>query len=95
LERRFDNRAGGFITGIDVFGKEEQARLIERAKRFGLDPANTHVLSEKELKKLYWRWDTLQDFVNLNFQTIFTLLPMFAVLERTKKIVTRFFVLTL
>ncbi|KAJ1530474.1 hypothetical protein ONE63_005373 [Megalurothrips usitatus] len=52
-EMKIQNRAGGFITGIDVFGKEEQARLVERAKRFGLDSSQANLINELSLKKLY------------------------------------------
>lgn len=52
-EMKIQNRAGGFITGIDVFGKEEQGRLVERAKRFGLDSSQVNLITEQSLKKLY------------------------------------------
>lgn len=52
-DMKIQNRAGGFITGIDVFGKEEQARLVERAKRFGLDTSQSDAVTEHSLKKLY------------------------------------------
>ncbi|XP_034251669.1 nuclear cap-binding protein subunit 3-like [Thrips palmi] len=52
-DMKIQNRAGGFITGIDVFGKEEQARLVERAKRFGLDTSQSNLITEHSLKKLY------------------------------------------
>ena len=52
---KIQNRAGGFITGVDVFGKEEQARLVERAKRFGLDSSQVNLITEQSLKKLYHR----------------------------------------
>lgn len=54
---KIQNRAGGFITGIDVFGKEEQARLVERAKRFGLDSSQSNLITEQSLKKLYRRYN--------------------------------------
>ncbi|KAL2718830.1 nuclear cap-binding protein subunit 3-like isoform X1 [Vespula squamosa] len=36
LESRYENRAGTFTTGIDIFSKEEKLKMEERAKRFGL-----------------------------------------------------------
>ncbi|XP_014609202.1 PREDICTED: uncharacterized protein C17orf85 homolog [Polistes canadensis] len=35
-ESRYENRAGTFTTGIDIFSKEEKLKMEERAKRFGL-----------------------------------------------------------
>lgn len=35
-EGRYENRAGTFTTGIDIFSKEEKIKMEERAKRFGL-----------------------------------------------------------
>ncbi|XP_063239141.1 nuclear cap-binding protein subunit 3-like [Bacillus rossius redtenbacheri] len=48
----YENRAGGFITGVDIFGKEEQGKLEERAKRFGLDQ-DARLPTECQLKELY------------------------------------------
>ncbi|KAK0096599.1 hypothetical protein PV326_005033 [Microctonus aethiopoides] len=35
-ENRYENKGGTFTTGIDIFSKDEQQKMIERAKRFGL-----------------------------------------------------------
>ncbi|GLH03415.1 Uncharacterized protein GBIM_09324 [Gryllus bimaculatus] len=51
-EKRYENKSGGFVTGIDFFG-EDQSKLDERAKRFGLDPVEVKSVSDKEFKKLY------------------------------------------
>ncbi|XP_015174415.1 PREDICTED: nuclear cap-binding protein subunit 3-like [Polistes dominula] len=39
-ESRYENRAGTFTTGIDIFSKEEKLKMVERAKRFGLTKNN-------------------------------------------------------
>lgn len=35
-EARYENRAGTFTTGIDIFSEKEKLKMEERAKRFGL-----------------------------------------------------------
>lgn len=54
-EKRYENKGGGFVTGVDIFGEEEQNKLGLRAKRFGLDPSKLKPLTEQELDKLYER----------------------------------------
>ncbi|KAK2581188.1 hypothetical protein KPH14_007990 [Odynerus spinipes] len=39
-ESRYENRAGTFTTGIDIFSKEEKLKMEERAKRFGLSKSS-------------------------------------------------------
>lgn len=39
-ESRYENRAGTFTTGIDIFSKEEKQKMEERAKRFGLSKSS-------------------------------------------------------
>lgn len=53
--RHFENVDGGFVTGVNVFSPEEQEKLGRRAKRFGLDPSEATILTQKLLKKLYRR----------------------------------------
>ncbi|XP_057322814.1 nuclear cap-binding protein subunit 3-like [Microplitis mediator] len=52
LQPRYENKAAGtFMTGIDIFSKEEQQKLGERAKRFGIkeNPKQIDVEDEGEL----------------------------------------------
>ncbi|KAF4523505.1 hypothetical protein B566_EDAN004576 [Ephemera danica] len=53
FERRYENKSGAFVTGIDIFSKEGQEKLNERAKRFGLDPTKVRPLAEAQLHQLY------------------------------------------
>lgn len=43
----------GFTTGINIFHKEEQEKLQERAKRFGLKPTEIHNFTDEELQELH------------------------------------------
>lgn len=50
------NHNGAFVTGLNVFSPEEQAKLDKRAQRFGIEASEAKVLTEKLLKKLYKRY---------------------------------------
>lgn len=54
-EKRYENRGGAFMTGVDIFAKEEQIKLDERAKRFGLDPSDAKPVTEQQIIELYKR----------------------------------------
>lgn len=49
------NPNGAFVTGVNIFSPEEQAKLDKRAQRFGIEASDAKVLTEKLLKKLYRR----------------------------------------
>ncbi|XP_049786475.1 nuclear cap-binding protein subunit 3-like [Schistocerca cancellata] len=53
IERRYENKAGGFVTGVDIFDEDERKKLDVRAKRFGLSPSESKALTEQQLKDLY------------------------------------------
>ncbi|XP_069703890.1 nuclear cap-binding protein subunit 3-like isoform X2 [Periplaneta americana] len=52
-EKRYENKGGAFVTGVDIFAKEEQNKLSERAKRFGLDPSDMKPITEQQIIDLY------------------------------------------
>ncbi|KAG8325134.1 hypothetical protein J6590_075290 [Homalodisca vitripennis] len=52
-ETSVKNPNGAFVTGVDIFSPEEQAKLNRRAQRFGIEASDAKVLSGKLLKKLY------------------------------------------
>ncbi|CAG2055919.1 unnamed protein product [Timema podura] len=52
-DRHYENKPGGYVTGVDIFGKEEQSKLEERAKRFGLDLSDQKQVTDQQLKDLY------------------------------------------
>jgi hypothetical protein len=54
-ESRYDNKAGTFITGIDIFSKEDKMKMEERAKRFGIVKDAEKDVS-KDSKNLYERY---------------------------------------
>jgi hypothetical protein len=41
------------VTGVNIFAKEEQIKLGERAKRFGLDPSDVKHVTEQQIAELY------------------------------------------
>ncbi|CAH0555498.1 unnamed protein product [Brassicogethes aeneus] len=43
-----------FTTGINIFDKQEQEKLIERAKRFALKPDEINTFSEEDLQQLHY-----------------------------------------
>nr|CAD7568967.1 unnamed protein product [Timema californicum] len=52
-DRHYENKPGGYVTNVDIFGKEEQNKLEERAKRFGLDLSDQKQVTDQQLKDLY------------------------------------------
>ncbi|RZF35510.1 hypothetical protein LSTR_LSTR010201 [Laodelphax striatellus] len=69
-EKRFENRAGGFVTGVDIFSPEEQEKLTKRAQRFGLDPSQVKPLTQKKLKQLYKSMGVKEGDENIRFDTL-------------------------
>lgn len=47
------NTDGGFTTGVNIFDKDEQMKLIERAKRFRLSPDSVQNFTDGHLQELY------------------------------------------
>jgi hypothetical protein len=43
------------VTGVNILAKEEQIKLGERAKRFGLDPSDAKAVTEQQITELYTR----------------------------------------
>ncbi|XP_029651311.1 nuclear cap-binding protein subunit 3-like isoform X3 [Octopus sinensis] len=41
--KKYENKDGNFVTGIDITKKEEEEKREERARRFGLEGNNYHV----------------------------------------------------
>ncbi|XP_039292905.1 nuclear cap-binding protein subunit 3 [Nilaparvata lugens] len=70
IEKRFGNRAGGFVTGVDIFSPEEQEKLTKRAQRFGLDPNEAKPLTHKKLKQLYKSMGVREGDENIRFDTL-------------------------
>ncbi|PSN38306.1 hypothetical protein C0J52_19161 [Blattella germanica] len=52
-EKRYENKGGAFVTGVDIFAKEVQSKLHERAKRFGLDPSDVKAITDHQITELY------------------------------------------
>ncbi|KAK9709074.1 Nuclear cap-binding protein subunit 3 [Popillia japonica] len=52
-ESIWPNTNGGFTTGINIFDKEEQSKLQERAKRFHLKPDEINNFTDEQLQALH------------------------------------------
>ncbi|KAK9709075.1 Nuclear cap-binding protein subunit 3 [Popillia japonica] len=52
-QRIWPNTNGGFTTGINIFDKEEQSKLQERAKRFHLKPDEINNFTDEQLQALH------------------------------------------
>ncbi|PBC31907.1 hypothetical protein APICC_07969 [Apis cerana cerana] len=63
LDNRYENRGGTFMTGIDIFSKEEKLKMEERAKRFGLTDKIKNNLSNQE-QDLYSSMGIVEDSEN-------------------------------
>ena len=63
LDGRYENRGGTFMTGIDIFSKEEKLKMEERAKRFGLTDKIKNNLSNPE-QDLYSSMGIVEDSEN-------------------------------
>ncbi|XP_043523578.1 nuclear cap-binding protein subunit 3-like isoform X1 [Frieseomelitta varia] len=63
LDSRYENRGGTFMTGIDIFSKEEKLKMEERAKRFGLTEKLKINLSNQE-QDLYSSMGIVEDSEN-------------------------------
>ncbi|XP_068970064.1 nuclear cap-binding protein subunit 3-like [Bombus flavifrons] len=63
LDSRYENRGGTFMTGIDIFSKEEKLKMEERAKRFGLtDKIKNNLLNPEQ--DLYSSMGIVEDSEN-------------------------------
>ncbi|KAJ8934164.1 hypothetical protein NQ314_013546 [Rhamnusium bicolor] len=51
--RIWPNMKGIFTTGINIFDKEEQEKLQERARRFSLKPDEIHNFTDADLEELH------------------------------------------
>ncbi|XP_013405399.1 nuclear cap-binding protein subunit 3 [Lingula anatina] len=49
--RKYENKAGPFVTGMDITSPEFQQKKVERAKRFGI--SDTPALEKLDLQALY------------------------------------------
>ncbi|XP_054008092.1 nuclear cap-binding protein subunit 3-like [Hylaeus anthracinus] len=63
LGSRYENRGGMFMTGVDIFSKEEKLKMEERAKRFGLTDKLKSSLSNQE-QDLYSSMGIIEDNEN-------------------------------
>ncbi|XP_060813025.1 nuclear cap-binding protein subunit 3-like isoform X1 [Bombus pascuorum] len=63
LDSRYENRGGTFMTGIDIFSKEEKLKMEERAKRFGLTDKIKYNLPNQE-QDLYSSMGIVEDSEN-------------------------------
>lgn len=63
LDSRYENRGGTFMTGVDIFSKEEKLKMEERAKRFGLtDKIKNNLLNQEQ--DLYSSMGIVEDSEN-------------------------------
>uniref|UniRef100_A0A1B6CM40 Nuclear cap-binding protein subunit 3 n=1 Tax=Clastoptera arizonana TaxID=38151 RepID=A0A1B6CM40_9HEMI len=69
-EKIYDNRNGSFVTGVNIFDPEEQAKLNKRAARFNLDPTTSKPLTDKQLKKLYKSMGLKQNDEDIRFEAL-------------------------
>ncbi|KAK5644336.1 hypothetical protein RI129_005636 [Pyrocoelia pectoralis] len=51
--RTWNNKEGGFTTGVDIFNGKEHEKLQERANRFGLNPDEISNFTNDDLQKLH------------------------------------------
>ncbi|XP_034946463.1 nuclear cap-binding protein subunit 3-like [Chelonus insularis] len=63
---RYENKGGTFTTGINIFSKEEQKKMEERAKRFGLKNTQKLIDVEDE-KELYSSMGVFDDNENTKY----------------------------
>ncbi|ESO97336.1 hypothetical protein LOTGIDRAFT_86543, partial [Lottia gigantea] len=75
--KRYENKTGNFVTGIDLTSREAIEKRDERAKRFGLTPSeNRTEVDRKFLLKRYFKGIRLEAIHmrgtdNMNTQDIF------------------------
>uniref|UniRef100_A0A1B6MDI3 Nuclear cap-binding protein subunit 3 n=1 Tax=Graphocephala atropunctata TaxID=36148 RepID=A0A1B6MDI3_9HEMI len=69
-ESSVKNPNGAFVTGVDIFSPEEQAKLNKRAQRFGIEASEAKVLSGKLLKKLYKSMGVKQKDKNIRTEAL-------------------------
>lgn len=62
---------GGFATGINIFDKDEQIKLQERAKRFALPPEEINTFTDEHLQELHVSLGiTKENDKNVRFEAI-------------------------
>lgn len=54
-ESKRENKAGTFVTGVDIFSKAAKEKIEERAKRFGISREDAEKSIVKEAENLYER----------------------------------------
>lgn len=65
------NGDGGFTTGVDIFGKEEQEKLQTRAQRFGINSSEHKSMTDEQLQELHSSLGiTVEDQIDTRFETI-------------------------
>lgn len=62
-----------FTTGINIFDKQEQQKLQERAKRFALKPEEIHNFTDADLFELHESLGITSNDVNLRFEAVHVL----------------------
>ncbi|GLV32315.1 hypothetical protein CBL_00974 [Carabus blaptoides fortunei] len=70
-EKQWTQTDGGFATGVDIFAKDEQEKLHNRAQRFGLDPNECTGMSDQQLLDLHDSLGiTAEDELTTRFEAI-------------------------
>ncbi|KRT82730.1 hypothetical protein AMK59_3137 [Oryctes borbonicus] len=70
-QRVWPNTNGGFTTGINIFDKEEQSKLQERAKRFRLKPDEINNFTDEQLQALHDSLGiTTEDEKDIRFEAV-------------------------
>lgn len=65
------NADGGFATGVDIFDKQEQEKLQERANRFGLKPEEINNFTDEHLQQLHSSLGiTIENEKGIRFQAV-------------------------
>lgn len=54
-ESKRENKAGTFVTGVDIFSKDAKEKIDERAKRFGISKEAAERSIVEEAENLYER----------------------------------------
>ncbi|XP_022912649.2 nuclear cap-binding protein subunit 3-like [Onthophagus taurus] len=70
-QRVWSNSNGGFSTGINIFDKIEQTKLLERAKRFDLKPNEICNFTDEQLQQLHDSLGiTTEDEKDIRFESL-------------------------
>ncbi|KAJ8917758.1 hypothetical protein NQ315_005209 [Exocentrus adspersus] len=71
VARPWTNSKGIFTTGINIFDKEEQQKLYERAKRFSLKPDEIRNFTDADLEELHESLGiTAENKKNVRFEAV-------------------------